>query len=56
MVLLGEQRQKAAACLSQAWDAGILHLVPDHVWERPISKLQMLIERHWSGNTKLALT
>ena len=27
MVLLGEQRQKAAACLSQAWDAGILHLV-----------------------------
>ena len=27
MVLLGEQRQKAAAGLSQAWDAGILHLV-----------------------------
>jgi len=47
MVLLEEQRQKAAACLSQAWDAGILHLVLDNSWERPISKPQMIIERHW---------
>jgi len=47
MVLLGEQRQKVAACLSQAWDAGIQHLVLDNSWERPISKLQTLNEYHW---------
>ena len=48
MVLLGEQWQKAGASLSQAWDAGILHLVLDNSWERPISKLQTLNEWHWS--------
>ena len=47
MVLLGEQRQRAAACLSQAWDAEVLHLVLDNSWERPTSKLQMLIELNW---------
>jgi len=47
MVLLGEQRQKAAAYLCQAWDAGILHLVLDNSWERSISKLQTLIEWYW---------
>jgi len=47
MVLLGEQRQKAAARLSQAWDAGIMHLVLDNGSERPILKLRTLIEWHW---------
>jgi len=37
MVLLGEQRQKAAAHLSQAWDAEILHLVLDNSWEALVS-------------------
>jgi len=44
MVLLGEQRQRAAVCLSQAWDGEVLHLVLHNSWERPTSKLQMLIE------------